>query len=35
MREAKTGLIPLSVLMAIAGVGCVMLASYSFILRAG
>ncbi|EHO0271484.1 protein YohO [Salmonella enterica] len=35
MRVAKIGVIALSLLMAIGGIGGVMLAGYSFILRAG
>lgn len=35
MRVAKIGVIALFLLMAIGGIGSVMLAGYSFILRAG
>lgn len=35
MRVAKIGVIALFLLMAIGGIGGVMLAGYSFILRAG
>ncbi|EHF6404525.1 protein YohO [Salmonella enterica subsp. enterica serovar Infantis] len=35
MRVAKIGVITLFLLMAIGGIGGVMLAGYSFILRAG
>ncbi|EEB1131948.1 protein YohO [Salmonella enterica subsp. enterica serovar Typhimurium] len=35
MRVAKIGAIALFLLMAIGGIGGVMLAGYSFILRAG